>query len=76
MAESGVIFDKSKELSLHLSRSQAKPFVHSSETNTSMFLDETGVSLEVVRRAPPRSPPSAQPLWIGKYWARCHTCAA
>lgn len=40
MAESGVIFDKHKELSLHLSRSQAKPFVHNSATNASVFLDD------------------------------------
>lgn len=44
MAESGVIFDKHKELSLHLSRSQAKPFVHNSATNSSVFLDDVQAS--------------------------------
>jgi hypothetical protein len=44
MAESGVIFERAKELSLHLSRTQNKPFVHDSETNQSIFLDEVYIS--------------------------------
>jgi len=48
MAESGVIFERSKELSLHLSRSQAKPFVHNSETGQSVFLDEVKGTVKTV----------------------------